>query len=623
MDNKEIEFKVNKNVKNKKSIKRKMNVVAGAMAVGALFTTNEMIHADEEHVSTEIGTINTSNSSSISSQNGGQAFNSDSEMNHNDIEEQKFKSTNIDDEREASSQALDKPNVVPINEIKPQEQSGPNIDTKTIEELKNSVKDLKGKFDFKPFYQKDEDGDGIIDVYDNDPKKWDVTDRDLRFFMELAYHTENQLTGLFEEGKKIKDDESQKTLDDKTISEKYMLIKQFNQDEVKGIADIREIVPHWDFVKQINDPSNGFSASIFKNNKQAVVAFRGTDSINDAKSDASIALGWQPGQVKSLNSIITELQNYDSYYLTGHSLGGYLAQYLASSAEVMSDSKFKHTAVFNAPGIAANYLTWNKEHVSVAKNIKEQSKKLYLENADKRYNRLMHKLQPYSISFDVASNIYPYKNIEFLQLANSNLFHTSLNFFPRTNGLKYKELFSTGYRMDKPYADLDTDGDGIKDIDELRIGTNYLSKDTDGDGYDDHLELLLKSSPFDSNSIPENKLNQDSSENVVLKKTLNNQTINIINTNEKPLIIKLDSVKEPIDWSMVERSSEKQANTKDTENIEPNSNPNGNEGPQKESDDSLQNGNSKPETNGQENQDQKNQPKPETNGQENQDQKNQ
>lgn len=48
----------------------------------------------------------------------------------------------------------------------------------------------------------------------------------------------------------------------------------------------------------------------------------------------------------------------------------------------------------------------------------------------------------------------------------------------------------------------DTDGDGISDEDEIRIGTNPYDADTDHDGYPDGLEIALGSDPLDPNSIP-------------------------------------------------------------------------------------------------------------------------
>jgi hypothetical protein len=49
---------------------------------------------------------------------------------------------------------------------------------------------------------------------------------------------------------------------------------------------------------------------------------------------------------------------------------------------------------------------------------------------------------------------------------------------------------------------VDTDGDGLSDEDELRLGTNPFNRDTDFDGYPDGLEIALGSNPLDANSTP-------------------------------------------------------------------------------------------------------------------------
>jgi hypothetical protein len=46
----------------------------------------------------------------------------------------------------------------------------------------------------------------------------------------------------------------------------------------------------------------------------------------------------------------------------------------------------------------------------------------------------------------------------------------------------------------------DSDGDGIEDGDEMERGTDPLLQDTDGDGYDDNDELAMGSDPTDPNS---------------------------------------------------------------------------------------------------------------------------
>ncbi len=48
----------------------------------------------------------------------------------------------------------------------------------------------------------------------------------------------------------------------------------------------------------------------------------------------------------------------------------------------------------------------------------------------------------------------------------------------------------------------DTDGDGLTDAEERRLGTDPFNQDSDGDGYPDGLERALGSNPLDPNSIP-------------------------------------------------------------------------------------------------------------------------
>jgi len=50
---------------------------------------------------------------------------------------------------------------------------------------------------------------------------------------------------------------------------------------------------------------------------------------------------------------------------------------------------------------------------------------------------------------------------------------------------------------------LDSDGDGLTDAEEARLGTDPFNPDTDGDGYPDGLEVALGSNPLDPNSIPD------------------------------------------------------------------------------------------------------------------------
>jgi len=50
---------------------------------------------------------------------------------------------------------------------------------------------------------------------------------------------------------------------------------------------------------------------------------------------------------------------------------------------------------------------------------------------------------------------------------------------------------------------IDSDGDGLTDEEERRLGTDPFNPDTDGDGYPDGLEVALGSNPLDPKSIPD------------------------------------------------------------------------------------------------------------------------
>lgn len=50
---------------------------------------------------------------------------------------------------------------------------------------------------------------------------------------------------------------------------------------------------------------------------------------------------------------------------------------------------------------------------------------------------------------------------------------------------------------------IDSDGDGLTDEEELRLGTDPFNPDTDGDGFPDGLEVALGSNPLDANSLPD------------------------------------------------------------------------------------------------------------------------
>ena len=94
----------------------------------------------------------------------------------------------------------------------------------------------------------------------------------------------------------------------------------------------------------------GFAAVAYKNNltNEIVIAYRGTDSPLDILiSDGQIAFNLKPQQASAAVNFYEKVlaENEDcSISITGHSLGGALAQYVASLKHVPATT-------FNAPGM--------------------------------------------------------------------------------------------------------------------------------------------------------------------------------------------------------------------------------------------------------------------------------
>jgi YD repeat-containing protein len=69
--------------------------------------------------------------------------------------------------------------------------------------------------------------------------------------------------------------------------------------------------------------------------------------------------------------------------------------------------------------------------------------------------------------------------------------------------LQFREQQSPNAQGSRAAVALDSDGDGLTDEEERRLGTNPFNADTDGDGYPDGLEVALGSDPLDARSIPD------------------------------------------------------------------------------------------------------------------------
>ena len=204
----------------------------------------------------------------------------------------------------------------------------------------------------------DSDGDGLLDNEDDHKKQWYVTDRAAVLFMELSYRN---------------DDYIKKILDHKNRFPYLYLERQ----EYKMMHN--ELAPFWKMKKSYHT-DNGMDAVLFetksdlpylKDGSVQMLAIRGTklytsSDINDLTNDFVLFGGNQPTQVNDIRKVIEELAKDSSItnlYITGHSLGGYLAQIAAVEAyqkyPTFYENVLKKVTTFNAPKIITSRTVWN------------------------------------------------------------------------------------------------------------------------------------------------------------------------------------------------------------------------------------------------------------------------
>ena len=85
---------------------------------------------------------------------------------------------------------------------------------------------------------------------------------------------------------------------------------------------------------KIDKSSNGFAAVVWKNKStnEIIIAFRGTDRLSDLTDDKRIMHYEEPDQVSEARTLYDNVLKENSnskIFLTGHSLGGALAQHIA------------------------------------------------------------------------------------------------------------------------------------------------------------------------------------------------------------------------------------------------------------------------------------------------------
>ena len=240
-------------------------------------------------------------------------------------------------------------------------------------------------------FLKDTDGDGLTDhdqsdlskEGDDDNFKWYVTDRDMAMFMKLVYRDDEYIKKVLNKDYKWTNADNA-VADDPKARDVYELIHN-------------EFSPYWE-IDKIYHNSSGLDAVLFKtkstlpilpNGLVHVLAIRGTQGSKDVSNDVVVALGQDPQQGKEIEEIIKEIGKRDdikNFYMTGHSLGGYLTQRALVKLHKLANEEngywiesvakkyrnfyrnvFKKATTFNAPKINASILNrdlYNKSILS-------------------------------------------------------------------------------------------------------------------------------------------------------------------------------------------------------------------------------------------------------------------
>ena len=287
----------------------------------------------------------------------------------------------------------------------------------------------------------DSDGDGLRDNEDDHKKQWYITDRDAIFFMNLAYQDETSINKVLDHSKPYPS----------------LFLKE---QEFKMMHN--ELAPFWKLKKSYHTTS-GMDAFLFetksdlaylKDNTVQMLAIRGTNpsEMNDLTADLVLFGGNKPAQADDIRNVVRELAKDSSItnlYMTGHSLGGYLAQIAAVEAyqkyPKFYEQVLKKVTTFNAPKVITSRTVWNANNGFW--DVGLESKKLalngkikhYVVNNDNVVGPLIHNDADVVTSTGNAS----------LKHGAQGYFESRLNSFDNFNIGKRSTLDSQGYRDPK------------------------------------------------------------------------------------------------------------------------------------------------------------------------------
>jgi hypothetical protein len=114
-----------------------------------------------------------------------------------------------------------------------------------------------------------------------------------------------------------------------------------------AVYDPRPAAPGWSCngIERARGSLDGFQAASFVRGSELVIAFRGTAQAVDAVADLKLGTGMNSSYFAAGEEFTAGYELFSSVTVTGHSLGGAIAQ-------VVANRRGHPMATFNAPGVA-------------------------------------------------------------------------------------------------------------------------------------------------------------------------------------------------------------------------------------------------------------------------------
>ena len=192
----------------------------------------------------------------------------------------------------------------------------------------------------------------------------------------------------------------------------------------------KNTLKNWEEIKTVNNYFNGFRAKIYKNGADIVISYCGSDSIQDLVNiDADMLRKYIPVQADNARRLYREIKTAypnSNICLTGHSLGGSLAQIIGSETGA-------ETVTFSAYGTANLYGINNKYNKNIT-NYGNAQDAIFVANIDNQIGKTM------ILDSKIDSNALVKSEEQMNKISLSP--HRLENFGDLSKGIEYnKEIF--------------------------------------------------------------------------------------------------------------------------------------------------------------------------------------